>query len=59
MIALLEKIFCGQPCKEVSRAKLTFIEETRFFDTFESERAKGIRHMIRMLQEAAAETETG
>lgn len=58
MIALLEKIFCGQPCEEVAHAKITFIKGTLFFDTFESERAKGIRHMIRMLQEAAAETET-
>ena len=55
MIALIEKIFCGQPCKDVAEAKITFIEETRFFDTFESERAKGIRYLIKMLQEAAAE----
>ena len=56
MIALLEKIFCGQPCHQVADAKITFIEETRFFDTFESERAKGIRHMIQIIQNAARES---
>lgn len=52
-IALLEKLFNGQPCKEVADAEISFLEETRFADTFESERAKGVRHLIRMLQEAA------
>lgn len=55
MIALLERIFCGQPCEDVANAEITFIEETQFFDTFESERAKGIRYLIRMLQETAKE----
>ena len=53
VIALLEQVFNGQPCQDVASAEITFIEETRFLDSFESERAKGVRHMIKMLQEAA------
>lgn len=55
MIALLEEIFCGQPCKDVASAEIFFLKETAFLDTFESERAKGIQYMIRSLQEAAQE----
>ena len=54
-IALLERLFCNRRCEEVVNTKLRFIEETKFFDMFESERAKGIQHMIVMLQEAAKE----
>lgn len=52
-IALLEKLFNGQPCGEVAEAEIFILEETRFLDHFESERAKGVRRMIWMLQDAA------
>ena len=54
LIALLQELFCGQALEDVAKAEITFLHDTSILDNFESERAKGVQYMIRMLQEEAA-----
>ena len=58
VIALLERMFCGQSCSAVAAAEITFLKDTAFLTVFESERAKGIQYMIKSLQEEALRSVT-
>lgn len=53
VLYLLEQCLCGQSCKDVANAEITFLSRTELMETFESDRQKGIGYVIKTLKQAA------
>lgn len=54
VLYLLGEVLSGQPCVEVARAELTFLERAELTATFDSARRKGVASVIAGIQRFAA-----
>ncbi len=55
ILYLLRRMFEGQPLPEVADAVITLFSETELMETFETNRQNGIGHIIKTMQDFAAE----